>query len=239
MAKKKKDTLEIEASRDDVDTMEGALPEQISDPEQESAESVEVPVHSTSEAGLPEYRELSREEMDQFRGLLEAVLFVSTEPQSLSVLARQCNLDRVNTRILVDSLMDDYAERDGGVLLREISGGYQFVTSDRYGDQIKAILGGPRTEKLSRSVMEALSIICYRQPITLPEIEEIRGVNSRQMVATLLQKKLIKPQGYRPVPGRPTLYVTTRQFLSHFALNSLSDLPPLHDVKELPFDEIE
>lgn len=236
MGKKKKDTLEIEATRDDLDTMDGALP---TDETRDLEEAVDVPVKSSNEAGLPEYRELTREEMDEFRGLMEAVLFVSTEPLSLSVLARHCNLDRVNTRILVDSLMDDYAERDGGILLREISGGYQFVTSDRYGEQIKALLGGPRTEKLSRSVMETLSIVCYRQPITLPEIEEVRGVNSRQMVATLLQKKLIKPQGYRPVPGRPTLYVTTRQFLSHFALNSLSDLPPLQDVKELPFDEIE
>ena len=138
MGKKKKDTLEIEGSRDDLDTMNGALPS-----EQHDEESVDVPVKASNEAGLPEYRELSREEMDEFRGLMEAVLFVSNEPQSLSVLARHCNLDRVNTRILVDSLMDDYAERDGGILLREISGGYQFVTSDRYGDQIKGILGGP------------------------------------------------------------------------------------------------
>ena len=234
MGKKKKDTLEIEAPEDEIEDMEGAAHSRETD-----AEPVELAVKNSGDAGLPEYRELSREEMDRFRGLMEAVLFVSTEPLSLSVLARQCSLDRVNTRILIDSLIDDYAERDGGVLLREISGGYQFVTSDRYGDEIKTILGGPRREKLSRSVMETLSIICYRQPITLPEIEEVRGVNSRQMVVTLLQKKLIKPQGYRPVPGRPTLYVTTRQFLSHFALNSLSDLPPLQDVKELPFDEIE
>jgi segregation and condensation protein B len=232
MGKKKKDTLEIEPGADDLESMEGLAPSQQDD-------SLEIPVKASSDAGLPEYRELAREEIDHFRGLIEAALFVSPDPLSLSVLARQCNLDRVNTRILVDSLMDDYAERDGGILLREISGGYQFVTSDRYGEQIKGILGGPRTEKLSRSVMETLSIICYRQPITLPEVDEVRGVNSRQMIATLLQKKLIKPQGYRPVPGRPTLYVTTKQFLAHFALNSLGDLPPLQDLKELPFDDIE
>ncbi|MCB1175721.1 MAG: SMC-Scp complex subunit ScpB, partial [Leptospiraceae bacterium] len=70
------------------------------------------------------------------------------------------------------------------------------------------------------------------------EIDEIRGANSRTMINTLLQRKLIKPQGYRPVPGRPTLYVTTRQFLSHFAISSLAELPTLEEVKELKFDDI-
>ncbi|HNJ35546.1 MAG TPA: SMC-Scp complex subunit ScpB, partial [Leptospiraceae bacterium] len=96
-----------------------------------------------------------------------------------------------------------------------------------------------KREKLSRSVMETLAIISYRQPITLPEIEDVRGVASRPHVVTLLAKRLIKPQGTRPVPGRPTLYVTTKTFLQHFALNSLAELPPLEELKELKFDEIE
>ncbi|MEQ9366204.1 MAG: SMC-Scp complex subunit ScpB [Leptospirales bacterium] len=177
--------------------------------------------------------------MDYFRGLLEAVIFMSTEPISLSVLAKRSELDRVNARILVDSLIDDYAERDSGIALREIAGGYQFITSEKYSPAIKEIFKEQKRETLSRATLETLAIISYRQPITLPEIDEVRGVNSRAMVTQLLQRKLIKPQGYRPVPGRPTLYVTSRSFLSHFALNSLSDLPALEEVKELKFDDLD
>ncbi len=205
----------------------------------DAARILGIPVKDSKEAGLPEHRELDNEESDFFRGLIEAVLFLSEQPLSLNALARKCELDRVNTRILVDSLVDDYTERDGGIQIREIAGGYQFVTTERYSSAMKALFHEQKRETLSRSTLETLSIISYRQPITLPEIEEIRGVNSRAMINTLLQKKLIKPQGYRPVPGRPVLYVTTRNFLSHFGLHSLSDLPPLEEVKELKFDEIE
>lgn len=202
-------------------------------------EVVEIPVRSGGDAGLPAHRELSQEEMEHYRGFTEAILFVSTEPLSLNMLARKCELDRVNARIIVDSLVDDYAERDGGVLLKEIAGGYQFITSERYSQSLRGVFKDQKKEKLTRSTLEVLAIITYRQPITLPEIDEVRGANSRPMIATLLTKKLIKPQGYKPVPGRPTLYVTTRNFLTRFGLNSLAELPPLEDIKELKFDEID
>ncbi len=205
----------------------------------EADEFVEVPVQAPEEAGLPLHRELSQEEMEHFKGLIEAILFVSTDPLSLAMLAKKCELDRVNARIIVDTLLDDYAERDGGILLREIAGGYQFLTSERYSRTMSQIFSDQKREKLSRSTLEALAIISYRQPITLPEIDELRGSSSRTLINTLLQKKLIKPQGYKPVPGRPTLYVTTRNFLSQFSLNSLADLPPLEEVKELKFDELD
>lgn len=205
--------------------------------EHESEDQLEIPIQSDSDAGLPSHRELTAEEMDFYRGLIEAVLFVSPEPISVTALARQCNLDRTNTRILVDSLVDDYTERGGGITLREVAGGYRFLTSEAYSGALSGVFADRRPERLSRSVIETLAIVAYRQPITLPEIEEVRGVNSRAMIATLLQKKLVKPQGYRPVPGRPTLYVTTRQFLIRFHLNTLADLPPLRDLKELPFGD--
>ena len=198
-----------------------------------------VPVLSPEEAGLPDHRELSEEELEFYRGLLESVLFLSPEPMNIGLLARKMGLDKSNTRRIADSLVDDYAERDGGVQVREIAGGYQFVTSDRYSSRMKDIFREQKKDTLSRSAMETLSIISYRQPITLPEIEEIRGVNSRAHVTALLARNLIKPQGYRPAPGRPTLYVTTKKFLSHFSLNSLTDLPALEELKELRFDELD
>jgi segregation and condensation protein B len=200
---------------------------------------IKIKVQNIEDVNVPEYRDLDPEEMDYYRGLLEAILFLANEPLSVSILARQIQLDKTNTRILLDSLMDEYLERNSGIILKEIAGGYRFVTSEKYADELKKIFKPKSNEKLSRSVLETLAIICYKQPITLPEIEEIRGVNSRAMVSTLLQKNLIKPQGYKQVPGRPTLYVTTKEFLIKFNLSSLADLPPLKDLKELPLDNLE
>lgn len=221
MSKKKQDNSEIPTEKEKAD------------------EVVTVAVKDSKDAGLPEHRELENDESDFYRGLIETVLFLSDQPLTLNSLAKKCELDRVNTRILVDSLVDDYIERDGGIQVREIAGGYQFVTAERYSDAMNTLFKDAKRETLSKSTLETLAIISYKQPITLPEIEDVRGVNSRAMVTTLLHKKLVKPQGYKPVPGRPTLYVTTRNFLSHFALNSLNDLPTLTELKELNFDTIE
>lgn len=201
--------------------------------------NIKIEIQNFEDVEIPNYRELTSEEMDHYRGLIEAILFLADEPLSVATIARQIKLDKTNTRILLDSLVDEYLERNGGLQIREIAGGYRMTTSDRYVEDLKKIIKPKNTEKLSKSLLETLAIICYKQPITLPEIEEIRGVNSRAMVSTLLQKNLIKPQGYKPVPGRPTLYVTTKEFLIKFNLNSLADLPPLKDLKELPFDDID
>ncbi len=198
-----------------------------------------LPLRSLKEAGLPQRRQLSSEEQRHYRGMMEAVIFSSVEPVSLTLLASFCNLHRADARELVDQLMDDYNERDGGIQLREIAAGYQFLTSENYVSVMQQIHKRERQVTLSRSMMETLSIICYRQPITLPEIERIRGMNSRAMVVNLLERKLIKPQGRRPVPGRPTLYATTHDFLKHFALGSLADLPPLPELKEVKFDDFD
>lgn len=206
--------------------------------EKANSSHIEIIETELEQFDLPEYKTLTPEEMEYYRGLLEAILFLSNEPLSVSLLARKIQLDKTNTRILLDSLVDEYLERSGGILLKEIAGGYRFLTSEKYSEELKKIFKPKSTEKLSRSLLETLAIICYKQPITLSEIEEIRGVNSRNQISILLQKNLIKPQGYKPVPGRPTLYVTTREFLIKFNLNTLADLPPLKDLKELPFDEI-
>lgn len=241
MVEEQKDSQESGENEDSVSEETFAVAPEVEAGSEETpgdGELVQVPVGG-ADAALPEHRELTPEEMEYYRGLLEAVIFMGTEPITLSVLARRTELDRVNTRILVDSLIDDYAERDSGIALREIAGGYQFITAEKYSPAIKTIFKEQKRETLSRATLETLAIISYRQPITLPEIDEVRGVNSRAMVTQLMQRKLIKPQGYRPVPGRPTLYVTSRSFLSHFALNSLSDLPALEDVKELKFDDLD
>ena len=159
------------------------------------------------------------------KGLIEALIFLSGEPVKLASLADSIKLEKTFVRDLLDELMLDYSEKNGGFLLKEIAGGYQFLTNEVYYKVLGSIFKEKKRETLSRGTLDTLAIISYKQPITLPEIDEIRGVSSRNMVSTLIAKKLVKAVGQKEVPGRPTLYGTTNEFLIHFGLNKLSDLP--------------
>ena len=173
------------------------------------------------------------------KGLLEAVLFLSNEPVPLSFFVKNFYLDSTQTKILLDSLIDDYENRDGGMLLEEIAKGYQFVTNPRYGERLRQVIGVKKRENLSRGMLETLSIIAYKQPIVLAEIDELRGVSSRMMVVKLMERNIVKPVGRKELPGRPLAYGTTNDFLRYFGLNKLSDLPKLSEIKEfsLNWDE--
>ena len=173
------------------------------------------------------------------KGLIEALIFLSGEPVKLASLADSLKLEKSMVRDLIDELILDYSERNGGFLLKEIAGGYQFLTNEVYYKILGNIFKEKKRETLSRGTLDTLAIISYKQPITLPEIDEIRGVSSRNMVSTLIAKKLVKAVGQKEVPGRPTLYGTTNEFLVHFGLNKLSDLPMLVEVKELKFDDLD
>jgi segregation and condensation protein B len=173
------------------------------------------------------------------KGLIEALIFLSGEPVKLASLADSLKLEKAMVRDLIDELILDYSERNGGFLLKEIAGGYQFLTNEVYYKILGNIFKEKKRETLSRGTLDTLAIISYKQPITLPEIDEIRGVSSRNMVSTLIAKKLVKAVGQKEVPGRPTLYGTTNEFLVHFGLNKLSDLPMPVEVKELKFDDLE
>lgn len=176
---------------------------------------------------------------EYYKGLLEALVFLSSEPIKLSSIATSAGIDKSLAREILDEIVLEFEERNGGFLLKEIAGAYQFFTNDAYFQILGNIFKEKRRETLSKSTLDTLAIIAYKQPITLPEIEEIRGVSSRAMITTLTAKKLIKPIGQKEVPGRPTLYGTTSEFLIHFGLNKLSDLPPPNEVKELRFEDLE
>ncbi|HSV97049.1 MAG TPA: SMC-Scp complex subunit ScpB [Spirochaetota bacterium] len=178
------------------------------------------------------------EELD-LAALFEALLFLSNEPLPLSFFVKNLGIDAQQAKIILDSLVDEYEERDGGIKLFEISNGYHFMTSRRYSAQIRRIMGYARREGLSKGMLETLSIIAYKQPIVLAEVEELRGVSSRMMVANLMKKNLIKPVGRRELPGRPLCYGTTDEFLRYFGLNRLSDLPKLSEIKEFSFENEE
>ncbi|EKJ87041.1 segregation and condensation protein B [Leptospira meyeri] len=177
------------------------------------------------------------EERTYTKGLLEALLFLSSDPIKLSALAKSCGIEKTKARELLDELILDYQEKEGGFLLREIAGGYQFITNQKYSEILAHIFKDKKRETLSRGTLDTLAIIAYKQPITLTELDEIRGVSSRAMVASLMSKKLVKAVGQKEVPGRPTLYGTTNEFLLHFGLSKLTDLPTPVEVKELKFEE--
>lgn len=172
------------------------------------------------------------------KGLIEALLFLSSEPLKIATLSKSTNVEKTEVRELLDELILDYEEKEGGFLLKEIAGGYQFSSSPVYSEILSVIFKDKKRETLSRGTLDTLAIVAYKQPITLLELDEIRGVSSRGMVASLISKKLVKAVGQKEVPGRPTLYGTTNEFLIHFGLSRLSDLPTPVEVKEMKFEEI-
>ena len=173
------------------------------------------------------------------RGLFESILFLHNEPVPISYFVKQFSIDPTQAKIIVDTLIDEYEERNGGIKLVEISNGYQFVTDEKYANQIRRALGFKKQDKLTKGMLETLSIIAYKQPIVLADIDDLRGVSSRMMVANLMKRNLVKPVTRMDLPGRPLAYGTTKEFLKYFGLNKLSDLPKLSEIKEFSFDSHE
>jgi segregation and condensation protein B len=158
---------------------------------------------------------------------LEAVLFMAAEPLSREELAGILEVTPKEAEGLAQQLEARYG--DGGLQVVRIAGGYQVATRPEYGPQV-ARLHKPERFRLSRAALETLAIVAYRQPVTRPEIEAIRGVNSDSAVDTLAQYELIREAGRKEAPGRPMLYCTTDQFLGHFGLDSIEDLPQLEAI---------
>ncbi|MDR3709715.1 MAG: SMC-Scp complex subunit ScpB [Capsulimonadaceae bacterium] len=165
------------------------------------------------------------------KDLIEACLFLSTEPVSSGELARIFAWEPTEVDMICNTLVEEYEERAGGVIIVRVAGGFQMVTRPDLSEQIARFLAGPNGRaRLSKPALETVAIVAYRQPITTAEIEAIRGVNADGVLRTLLDRKLVKEGGRKVVPGRPILYVTTPDFLHYFGLNALEDLPPLDEV---------
>ena len=164
------------------------------------------------------------------KAVLECILFVSPQPLSVKHVSESLHLDELEVEAAIHDLRLDYGNR--GLQIVRIAGGYQMCTRPEYSDYISALLK-PERSRLSRAALETAAIIAYRQPITQPEIDAIRGVNSDGVVKTLLERNLVKQVGRKETVGRPILYATSDEFLNHFGLNDLSELPELGDVKSL------
>jgi segregation and condensation protein B len=189
------------------------------------------PLHS-EEQRVP--REGQGKGVSGLKGILEAILFVSGEPLSMDrILGVLEGVDRAELMSALRALQADYAVEGRGLQLVEVAGGLQITTRPDCAPWIKRLERAREGAKLSRSAMETLAIVAYKQPVVRGDIEQIRGVDSAAVLKTLLDRRLVRIVGRKDAPGRPIMYGTTRQFLQAFGLKDLSDLPALRDIKEL------
>ena len=194
-----------------------------------------VPGDAAKDAGV-EAVNIQAEAIDarELKAILEAVLFVSAEPvpvaRLMSILG---TVSKAEVAQALGLLTHDLDKDGRGIQLVQVAGGYRLVTKQEYGPWLKRMDKAKAVQKLSRSALESLAIIAYKQPLVRSEIEEIRGVETSGVLRTLCERKLVRIVGRKDVPGRPIMYGTTKFFLEHFGLQDLSQLPPLREFKEL------
>lgn len=165
----------------------------------------------------------------QGKRIIEALLFCSSDPIPLRKLCEALKtyhpMDREEVRRLVAELGNEYDEQSRSFRLDEIAKGYILRTCEEFSSYIHSLLKNAKPERLSHAASEVLAIIAYKQPITRPQIDDIRGVDSSGIIYSLLERQLIEPVGKLEVPGRPTLFSVTKTFLKHFGLKDLKNLP--------------
>ena len=172
-------------------------------------------------------------ELAELVAICEALIFVSEEPLSVKALADLLKEERGWVQVAVEELAKEFNERGGGLMLREVAGGWQFATRPEHHEHVRAYLKSKPSAKLSIAALETLAVIAYKQPVTVPEILEIRGVQSSSAIKTLLDKRLIVAKGRKETVGRPMLYGTSKEFLLQFGLKDLSELPNVEDFEDL------
>jgi segregation and condensation protein B len=172
---------------------------------------------------------------ERLKALIEAIIYVAPEPVTLEAVARSIEgeeRERVKARLL--ELVEDFERTDHGIHIRQVAGGYKFSSKVEYHDTLRRFVKSLKPPlRLSKPALETLAVIAYRQPVTLPEIEEIRGVDCGAVIHTLMEKKLAVTAGRKNVVGRPILYRTSRDFLVHFGLKDLSELPSLREFEAM------
>ncbi len=194
-----------------------------------AAEATSVAAQDSTDEGATYQVQSSAERL----GVIEALIFVSEEPISAKTIGELLREDRGVVDGALADLSQEFNGRNGGLQLREVAGGWQFATRPEYHEHVRAFLRSRPSAKLSIASLETLAVIAYKQPVTVPEILEIRGVQSPSSVKTLLDKKLIVAKGRKDTVGRPMMYGTSKEFLMQFGLKDLSELPSMEDFQDL------
>jgi segregation and condensation protein B len=180
-----------------------------------------------------EIEEKQPRSISEIVAVVEALIFVSDEPITIKTLAEVLEEDRETIEAAVEELKQEYDERMSGLQIREIAGGWQISTRTEFHEEVRKFLKTRPNAKLSLAALETLAVIAYKQPVTVPEILEIRGVQSASAIKTLLDKKLIAAKGRKETVGRPMQYGTSKDFLIQFGLKDLSELPSIEDFEDL------
>jgi segregation and condensation protein B len=170
---------------------------------------------------------------DHLKPVIEALIFASPEPVTMKQLYKLLDGEpREDVDAAVAAVRADY-DRPGGLQIVEVAGGYQITTKPELHEWVRKLFHERTTQKLSVQALETLAVIAYKQPVTAPEIAEIRGVSSSTgVLTTLIERKLVKTVGRKQVVGRPFMYGTTREFLERFGLNDISDLPKVDELSD-------
>jgi segregation and condensation protein B len=171
--------------------------------------------------------------MAELVAIVEALIFVADEPITTKLLAEVLDEDRDAVEAAVTELQKEYEGRESGLQIREIAGGWQIATRTELHEEVRKFLKTRPSAKLSLASLETLAVIAYKQPVTVPEILEIRGVQSASAIKTLLEKRLIVTKGHKETVGRPMQYGTSKEFLIQFGLKDLTELPSIEDFEDL------
>ena len=199
----------------------------------EAVEVDETAADEVIEVSEPESPLYTLQNEQERKAVIEALIFVSDEPLSAKTIADVLKEDRQVIEEAVAGLATEFNARNSGLQLREVAGGWQFATRPEYHDHVRAFLKSRPSAKLSLASLETLAVIAYRQPVTVPEILEIRGVQSPSSIKTLLDKRLIVAKGRKDTVGRPMMYGTSKEFLIQFGLKDLTELPSIEDFQDL------
>lgn len=198
------------------------------------SEESEYPEEESEEDSIAQKRKALN--LDSETALVEAVLFLESEPQNTASLAKITQLSEDVVAEALARLRERYADADSGIEIAEIIGGWMLVPKKESFEFVKERYGKKNEGRLSKAAIETLSIIAYSQPITRAEIESIRHVNADNMMRVLLDRHFIKEVGKKDIPGKPILYGTTKEFLEFFHLQSISDLPQLDEKESERFE---
>jgi segregation and condensation protein B len=168
------------------------------------------------------------------KAALEAIIYAADEPATIDQLAAALGEDKIAVQNSLDELVASYASDERGIEIRAVAGGYKMYTKPQHHDVVRRFIKSLRPPlRLSMPALETLAVIAYKQPVTAPEISEIRGVNTSGVISTLLDKKLITTAGRKEVMGRPILYKSSKEFLMRFGLSDLDELPSLKEFEAL------
>ena len=171
---------------------------------------------------------------EERKAALEAIIYAADEPATIEQLASTLGEEKLIVQAALDELVASYAVEERGIEIRSVAGGYKLYTKPQHHDVVRRFIKSLRPPlRLSMPALETLAVIAYKQPVTSPEISEIRGVNTAGVISTLLDKRLITTAGRKEVIGRPILYKTSKEFLMRFGLSDLEELPSLKEFEAL------